>query len=175
MNARQKMIDIRKEKGLSQREMALQLGISATLLDILESGGVTSPIIVDRKIAPLYGLSELEAEELYPEDLRPHSPRYDPEPYIEMHEMIEEYRKTWMMNFKNPTWLKRQEKADILKRRTSEELHELRKKYCDFSQKEIKYPELVGTRRDIFNENYTAGALHRDTNFEERGVRAEAD
>ena len=82
MATREKMIKYRTDYGISLPEMSKICGVSSYLLQILEDGGVTTPKLVPQ-IASAYGLSELEAEELMPEHMRPHGNDYDPERYVD--------------------------------------------------------------------------------------------
>lgn len=81
MTTREKMVKFRESKGLDIRDMAYRCRIGPTLMEILEEGGVTTPKLVPQ-IAEQYGLTELEAEDLMPEHMRPHGPDYDPDRYV---------------------------------------------------------------------------------------------
>ena len=63
--------------------MALVSGISETLLDLIEHGGVTHPDIAKR-VVEAYGLPEACAEELIPRNYRKGEEEYDPERYRRM-------------------------------------------------------------------------------------------
>ena len=87
--ARQGMILHRKLKNISQSEMAEKIGISTTLLSMIESGEYTTPGIAQR-IAKAYGLDESSWgyltddpwEYLVPINRRPHGDDYDPDRYV---------------------------------------------------------------------------------------------
>lgn len=81
MTTREKMVKFRESKGLDIRDMAYRCRIGPRLMEILEEGGVTTPRLVPQ-IAEQYGLTELEAEDLMPEHMRPHGPDYDPDRYV---------------------------------------------------------------------------------------------
>lgn len=81
MTTREKMVKFRTDYGVSLLDMAKQCKISTYLLDLLENGAVTTPKLVPQ-IASAYGLSELEAEELMPEHMRPHGDDYEPDRYV---------------------------------------------------------------------------------------------
>ena len=81
MNARERMKNYRCSFGLTIEEMAQCCGISGALLAMIEDGDVTHPNIV-HKIQKVYNLSDLEAEELLPENRRPHGGKYDPDKYV---------------------------------------------------------------------------------------------
>lgn len=65
----------------TDREMADLCGISEVLLKMVKNGHVTHPIFAEN-IRKAYNLTELEAEELMPENRRPHSPKYNPNKYV---------------------------------------------------------------------------------------------
>lgn len=81
MNARQKMIKYRERMNLDYKYLGLQCNVSSGLLAMVERGHVTHPNIVKR-IQKFYKLTDREAEELLPENRRPHSPEYDPDKYV---------------------------------------------------------------------------------------------
>ena len=81
LNTREKMIQCRKDRHVSIPDMAQRCRISSYLLQLLEDGAVTTPKLVPQ-IAEAYNLSELEAEELMPEHMRPHGDDYDPDRYV---------------------------------------------------------------------------------------------
>lgn len=72
----------REENGFTHRQAADYCGISEVLYKILENGGTTHPNIA-AKIGSILGLSELQIEDLMPEHRRPHSPKYEPDKYVE--------------------------------------------------------------------------------------------
>lgn len=81
MTTAQKMVDYRNAHNVTQEQMAWKANVPFKIIEILESGGVTHPNIVKR-IAKAYELTEDEAEELLPENRRPHHPDYDPNKYV---------------------------------------------------------------------------------------------
>ena len=56
--------------------------VSEALYSIVENGGVTLTSIAER-IAEKFELTQLQMEELLPENRRPSSPKYDPDKYVE--------------------------------------------------------------------------------------------
>ena len=81
MNTREIMVHMRKQFGLSAKEMALQrYGISEVLLKMIENGAVTHPEIA-KKIQNVLGLTDIQTEELLPVHRRPHGGDYDPDRY----------------------------------------------------------------------------------------------
>lgn len=81
MTTREKMNKFRTDHNLSIPDMAKRCRISSYLLQLLEDGAVTTPKLVPQ-IAEEYELTELEAEELMPEHMRPHGNDYDPDRYV---------------------------------------------------------------------------------------------
>lgn len=81
MTAREKMKQFREMFRPSFRELSRRCGVSEVLLKMVENGEVTHPLIVS-KIQKFYELTDEEAEELLPENHRPHSPKYDPDKYV---------------------------------------------------------------------------------------------
>lgn len=90
MDTREKMKAIRERKGLSVGEAAHKIGISETLLSMVENGAVTADGIVKR-LQTAFGLTDIEAEELLPPNRRPHSPEYDPDKYLPFEEWVEKH------------------------------------------------------------------------------------
>lgn len=80
MDVRKKLVNFRKDWGVSMLDMAKRCSISEELLSMIESGAVTHPRIAKR-IGVIYGLSELEVEELMPVIHRPHGDDFDPYRY----------------------------------------------------------------------------------------------
>lgn len=79
---REAMKNYRQWKRFSLEDMADICGISETLLQIIEDGGVTHPKIAER-IKKAYKLTDIQAEQLVPEIHRPSSPNYNPDKYKE--------------------------------------------------------------------------------------------
>lgn len=77
LTTRQKMIDYRNEHYITLEKMSRRVHVSEGLLGNIEDGWVTHPNIVER-IQREYGLTDIEAEELLPENRRPSSPNYEP-------------------------------------------------------------------------------------------------
>lgn len=81
MDVREKMRKWREEFGITLEMISKRCGVSVHLLGMVEDGEVTHPDLV-KKIQDAYGLTDLESEELMPENHRPHSPNYDPDKYV---------------------------------------------------------------------------------------------
>lgn len=82
MTVREKMIEFRRNNNLTIKNVADMSRVSERLIEILEEGGTTTPKLVPQ-IAKVYGLDELESEELMAEHLRPHGNDYDPMRYVD--------------------------------------------------------------------------------------------
>lgn len=80
MDVRAKMVEWRKERGLELSDLSRRSGISAEILGMVERGGVTHPIIVER-ISKLYELSDEEGEMLMPKIYRSNDPEYEPDKF----------------------------------------------------------------------------------------------
>ena len=63
------------------KNCALECGMSEVLFKMVKNGEVTHPNIA-RRIQKVFGLTDLEAEELMPENRRPHSPKYEPDKFV---------------------------------------------------------------------------------------------
>lgn len=83
MTTREKMTDIRIRNSYTMKDLAAKCKCSESLLGMIESGDVTHPRIVKR-IAKVYSLTNLEAEELLPINYRKHGGEYDPDRYKDM-------------------------------------------------------------------------------------------
>lgn len=81
MDARSKMIEYREKRKLSFYDLSDKCGVSAGLISMIERGHVTHPNIV-KKLKKLYSLTDIEAEELLPENRRKHGNDYDPDRYV---------------------------------------------------------------------------------------------
>ena len=81
MTVREKMMDFRRNFGLSRKDMAVLSCCSEGLLAGVERGDVTHPIIAHR-IGEAYGLTEIETEELMPLCKRIHGGNYEPDKYV---------------------------------------------------------------------------------------------
>ena len=75
------MVQFREERKVTIKLMARRIGVPASVLAIVEGGGVTHPNFVKR-IKKGYQLTEEEEEILLPECRRPSSPKYDPNRYV---------------------------------------------------------------------------------------------
>ncbi len=73
----------RENNSISLKEMALRSGISESLLDLIEHGGVTHPDIA-RRFVEAYGFPEECIEELIPRNYRKGGDEYDPDRYRRM-------------------------------------------------------------------------------------------
>lgn len=97
-NPRDILREYREANNFTLRQMADYCGIGETLYSIIEHGGNTHPNIAN-KIGRLFDLTELQTEELMPENRRPHSPKYDPEKYVEhisLHPDLKKAPVTWI-------------------------------------------------------------------------------
>ena len=74
------MISFRENYKLSYEKLSEKSGVSPGLIELVENGAVTHPLIVER-FKELYSLTDIEAEELLPINRRPHDPKYDPDKY----------------------------------------------------------------------------------------------
>lgn len=72
----------RKRNKVTLEQLSSESGVSRDLIGMVENGEVTHPNIA-KKIARVYGLSEIESYELMPDIHRPNSPNYDPKRYVE--------------------------------------------------------------------------------------------
>lgn len=80
--ARDAMKEYRESARLTKKQAAEVCGVSEDVYKIVENGGVTHPNLA-AKIGEAMGLSELQTEELMPENHRPHSDKYEPDKYVE--------------------------------------------------------------------------------------------
>ena len=81
MTAREKMKKWREERQLDYDDISKMIDVGSHLIEMIEQGHVTHPIIA-RKMQKLYSLTDLEMEELLPENKREHSHEYEPDRYI---------------------------------------------------------------------------------------------
>lgn len=81
MNAIDKIRTWLDREQLDDFQAAKRIGISEGLLFRVLHGYPTHPNIA-KKIADICGLDELEAEELMPENRRPHGGCYEPDKYV---------------------------------------------------------------------------------------------
>lgn len=75
------MIEYREKRSLSYDDLSSRCGVSSGLIAMVERGHVTHPNIV-KKLKKLYNLTDIEAEELLPENRRKHGDCYDPDLYV---------------------------------------------------------------------------------------------
>lgn len=87
--ARKVMHDFYESHYVTQKKAAYMIGISEWLLKEVEQGGVTHPNIVKR-IQKFYSLDDDQAEELLPENRRPHNPKYDPDRYVDIRDLLDQ-------------------------------------------------------------------------------------
>lgn len=80
MEVREKMAEYRNRMGYTIRDMARKAKTSTTIIKMVEEGEVTHPNIA-RRIGEAYRLTEKQTWDLMPEIHRPDSPRYDPDHY----------------------------------------------------------------------------------------------
>ena len=83
MTAIEKMKKWREESGITLKQMSTRSGISESLLDLIENGGVTHPDIAKRFVKA-YGFPEECVEELIPRNYRKGTDEYDPDRYRRM-------------------------------------------------------------------------------------------
>lgn len=83
MTAREKMIQFRERYKIDFTYISNHTGVSPGLISMIERGHVSHPKIIDR-IKEFYSLTDLEAEELLPENRRLHSPKYEPDKYVQI-------------------------------------------------------------------------------------------
>lgn len=81
MNAIDKIRTWQDREQLDNFQAAKRIGISESLFFRVIHGYTTHPNIA-KKIADICGLSELEAEELMPENRRLHGVHYEPDKYV---------------------------------------------------------------------------------------------
>ena len=115
MTTREKMIKYRTDYKISIPSMAQQCHISSYLLQLLEDGAVTTPKLVPQ-IASAYGLSELEAEDLMPEHMRPHGNDYEPDRFVNDHPVscrvlgrLPDY--LWLSRMNGGSWHRRHQRC----------------------------------------------------------------
>lgn len=73
MSAVDKLLDYRKKTGLPISVLAKRVGVSASVISIVEKGGVTHPTFA-KKIQLYYGLTDEEYLEIIPENHREGDP-----------------------------------------------------------------------------------------------------
>lgn len=83
MTTIEKMKQWREESGITLKQMSTRSGISVSLLDLIENGGVTHPDIA-RRFVKAYEFPEETIEELIPRNYRKGSDEYDPDRYRRM-------------------------------------------------------------------------------------------
>ena len=81
MTTREKMVDYRKKRGMTIKQMHRKCGVSEHLLENIEEGYVTHPKIAEI-IGKAYELTEKEIEDLVPENHRKSSDKYEPDKYV---------------------------------------------------------------------------------------------
>lgn len=69
MSAVDKMLDFRIKTGLTVRQISKRVGVSASVISIVEKGGVTHPSFA-KKIQAYYDLTDEEYLEIIPENHR---------------------------------------------------------------------------------------------------------
>lgn len=79
MTTREKMINYRKENGLSYKVLSAKSGVSGYLLEMVENGHVTHPSIAE-KIMKAYKLTQEDIKELIPPN-HIKGENYDPDKY----------------------------------------------------------------------------------------------
>lgn len=83
MTTIEKMKKWREENCITLKQMSTRSGISVSLLDLIENGGVTHPDIA-RRFVKAYEFPEETIEELIPRNYRKGSDEYDPDRYRRM-------------------------------------------------------------------------------------------
>lgn len=88
MSAVDKMLDFRKITGLPISVIAKRAGVSASVISVVEKGGVTHPKLA-KKIQLYYGLTDEEYLEIVPENHRDGDPNRFKEATPKFNGMIE--------------------------------------------------------------------------------------